>query len=546
MTAQATDLETEVLIAGGGLVGLSTAMFLGRHGVRSLVIERRQGVSVVPRAAHFHLRTLELFRQAGIEEEVARRSEEEFLPDGAIVAMDCLAGRQLANIIGSLNEGVEALSPCRRLFISQPKLEPILRRRAQADGATVLGGHEVVGFEQGSSGVTVLARDVATGEERRLHGQYLVAADGAHSRVRELLGIPLEGRGVFSNSMTIYFDADVSPYLAGKALSVIYINNPVLGGVFRFDRSCRSGFLIVNMTGDPARDPDAADAARDVSEARLTALVRSGVGVADLPVTITAVARWRATASVARRYGEGRIFLVGDAAHLMPPNGGFGSNTGIHDAHNLAWKLAWALKRSAGDGLLATYEDERRSVGQLTVEQAYSRYVARTAPYLAADDVQPIVPDFNIELGYHYRSAAIESEDAPVLLHDHPHQACGRPGTRAAHVWLRRNGSRISCLDLFGGSFVLVAASPEAGWRAAAAPFAGHGLACHCVSVDLIDTDRRFAAAYGVSESGAVLVRPDGFVSWRAPTVPADPRGALARALARTLDWPAREGALIS
>ncbi|MET0878387.1 MAG: FAD-dependent monooxygenase, partial [Tardiphaga sp.] len=189
MSTQAAGAEVPVLIAGGGLVGLSTAMFLAQHGIASLAIERLRGGSPVPRAAHFHLRTLELFRLAGVEDEVRRQSEEEFLPEGAIVAMDSLAGRKLADIIGSLNAGVEALSPCRRLFITQPGLEPILRRRARQAGAQVLEGHEIVALRQDAAGVTVTVRDVDSGAERALSGQYLVGADGAHSKVRELLGV---------------------------------------------------------------------------------------------------------------------------------------------------------------------------------------------------------------------------------------------------------------------------------------------------------------------------------------------------------------------
>ena len=142
----APNVEFPVLIAGGGLVGLSAAMFLAQQGIASLAIERLRGGSPLPRAAHFHLRTLELFRLAGIEAEVKRESERDFLPEGAIIAMDSLAGRKLADIIGSLNAGVEEVSPCRRLFITQPRLEPILRRRAEQAGAQVLQGHEVAGF----------------------------------------------------------------------------------------------------------------------------------------------------------------------------------------------------------------------------------------------------------------------------------------------------------------------------------------------------------------------------------------------------------------
>jgi 2-polyprenyl-6-methoxyphenol hydroxylase-like FAD-dependent oxidoreductase len=534
MSARAIEEDAPVLIAGGGLVGLSTAMFLAQQGIASLVIERRRGGSTLPRAAHFHLRTLELFRSAGIEEEIRRRSAEEFLPEGAIVAMDSLAGRKTADIIGRLNEGVEALSPCRKLFITQPGLEPILRRRACEAGARVLDGHEIVGIGQDSSEVSVTARDAETGVERTLRGRYMVGADGAHSKVRQWLGIPLEGRGVFSNSMTIYFEADLAPQIAGKPLSVIYVSNSTLGGIFRLAKDCQSGFLLVNTLGDPGTNPDAANAAKDVSEARLIELVRAGAGVPDLAVKITGLARWRATADVAQRYQDRRIFLAGDAAHLMPPNGGFGGNTGIHDAHNLAWKLACVLDGTAAPGLLASYEGERRPVAKLTVEQAYARYVTRTATYLNTTAFQPIVPDLDIELGYLYGSDAVRSENCDAILHDDPARTCGRPGSRAPHIWLQCDGQRLSSLDLFGTSFVLLAGPHAQAWCSAAHSAAttfGLDLGCYRIGTDFGDPEGHFEAAYGVSATGAVLIRPDGFVAWRAKAMVDDPLDAVTQAL---------------
>jgi 2-polyprenyl-6-methoxyphenol hydroxylase-like FAD-dependent oxidoreductase len=539
MVASATR-EFPVVIAGGGLIGLSTAMFLAQHGIASLAVDRLRGGSPLPRAAHFHLRTLELFRLAGIEDEVKRRSEEDFLPEGAIIAMDNLSGRKLADIIGSLNAGVEALSPCRRLFISQPSLEPILRRRAKEAGAQVLEGHSVVSVQQDATGVIATVKDIESGAEHELRTQYLVAADGAHSTVRELLGIPLDGRGVFSNSITLYFTADLSPQLGGKPLSVIYINNPVFGGFMRMNKDCQSGFIGINRVGDPLTDPDAANVAKDISETRLIEFVRAAAGVPDLAVRIDGVARWRATSDVARTFSQDRIFLAGDAAHLMPPNGGFGGNTGIHDAHNLAWKLAYVLKGLAGPKLLATYDVERRPIAKFTVEQAYTRYVTRTAPYLGATDFQPLADDFNIELGHVYQSPAILSEEGNGAVHGDPHTMHGRPGTRAPHLWLVRAGQQISTLDLFGSSFVVLAAPQGEAWcravSAAAKSFPDIPIDAYLVGrTDLQDPIGAFAEAYGLENDGAVLVRPDGFVAWRGKTLVADPRDALTRALAAVL-----------
>jgi 2-polyprenyl-6-methoxyphenol hydroxylase-like FAD-dependent oxidoreductase len=514
--------DAPVLIAGGGLVGLSAAMFLAQHGIASLAVERMTGVSPLPRAGHFHLRTWELFRAAGIEDKVRAQSEKEFLPDGAIVAMDTLAGRKLADIIPSLNEGVGAVSPCRRGFIGQPGLEPILRERAEEAGARMLWGHEIVAVAQDADGVSATARDVSTGAERVLRAKYLIAADGARSTVRRLLDIPLDGRGVFSNSVTIYFTADLWPQLGGKPLSVIYVNNPVCAGFFRLEKHCQSGFFGINLVGDPKTNPDAANAAADTSEPRMIALVRAGAGVPDLDVRIDGIARWRATSDVARRFADGRIFLVGDSAHLMPPNGGFGGNTGIHDAHNLAWKLAAVLKGEADPALLDSYDAERRPVSKFTVEQAYARYVTRTATYLGATDFEPVVDDFNIELGFLYRSAAILSEPGESKIQDDPHITRGRPGSRAPHLWIRHRGEELSTLDLFGRGFVLLSGPRGVAWREAV-----RGLPVELCTL----TAPGLALAYGIGPTGASLVRPDGFVAWRAAEAPPDARGALANAL---------------
>ena len=218
----------------------------------------------------------------------------------------------------------------------------------------------------------------------------------------------------------------------------------------------------------------------------------------DVPVTIENVMHWKAAADTAERFSWGRIFLAGDAAHVMPPNGGFGGNTGIQDAHNLAWKLALALRGIAGPELLATYDAERRPVGVFTAEQAYARYVTRTAPYLGTEGMQPVAPDLNVELGYSY--------DPAGPLHENPRESKGRPGTRAPH-FRRVDGG--STLDLFGRNFVLLAGPEASAWREAARSSPAD------LDVHRID-DTGFAEAYGITPAGATLVRPDGFVAWRA------------------------------
>jgi 2-polyprenyl-6-methoxyphenol hydroxylase-like FAD-dependent oxidoreductase len=537
-------VDASVVIAGGGLVGMASAAFLARHGVAALVVERMRGESPLPRAAHFHLRTLELLRAIGVEEDVKRQSELDFVPEGAIVSMDSLAGRKLADIIPSLNVGVDdTLSPCRRLFVTQPGLEAILRQRATEAGARVIEGTEVAAVERDDDGVTVVVRDVDSGVERRLPTTYLVGADGAHSTVRDAMQIPFDGRGVFSNSLTIYFTADLTAQMFGKPLSVVYVNNPVFGGFFRLAKDCRSGFLVVNTVGDPRTNPHAADAAKDTSTERMIEFVRAGAGIPDLDVRIDGVARWRSSTDTARRYHDGRVLLAGDAAHVMPPNGGFGGNTGVQDAYDLAWKLALVVQGVASPELLATYDAERRPVDKFTVEQAYTRYVTRTAPYLTATDLQPFVADLEIELGYIYRSPAIlaeVSDESPADLagHGDPRLTHAAPGSRAPHLWLQRDGRRRSTLDLFGRDFVVLAGPDGGAWcdAAPAAAVPGVRLAAYCVAgAELTVADDWFTEAYGVSRTGAVLVRPDGFVAWRAPAASSRPAESLTAALRTAL-----------
>jgi 2-polyprenyl-6-methoxyphenol hydroxylase-like FAD-dependent oxidoreductase len=525
--------EYPVIVTGGSLVGLTTGLLLGYHGVRALVVEHHRGTAIHPRAAQISQRTMEILRSVGIERVVREKSGEQFVQDGAVMAVDTLAGRELAHFIANLNEGVRDVSPCERVFISQSLLEPLLRSRAEELGADLRFATDVVSFDQDEDGVTAMLQNRDTGAEETVRAKYMVAADGAHSRTRERLGIAMRGHGRFSRSVTIYFRGNVTQLLRGRNLSVIYVNNPTLRGFFRFEKPFDSGFLAINALGDPA-NPNT-DVATGLTEDRARELIQVALGSSDVDVTVDSIMPWDAAAQVAEQFRSGRTFLAGDSAHVMPPNGGFGGNTGVQDAHNLAWKLAMVLRDEAAASLLDTYEPERRPVGVFTTEQAYARYVTRTAPYLGTDGMQPIVDDLNVELGYVYRSAAVCEGQPPE--HESPRTSEGRPGSRAPHVWLQRGGSRISTLDLFGRRFTLLGASDASTW-CDAAHRAGSAtrlpIDVHRIGGNDLRDEGRFAEHFGLESSGAVLVRPDGFVCWRgaseAPT-PHDAEAALTAAL---------------
>jgi 2-polyprenyl-6-methoxyphenol hydroxylase-like FAD-dependent oxidoreductase len=514
------DEEFPVLIVGGSLVGLTTAMLLGHHGVASLSAERHAGTAIHPRAGHFQLGTTELLRQLGLEQRVREKSLETYSPTGGIIAVESLAGRELATYVKELNEGVEGFSPTVRVFINQDALEPLVRERALELGATLRNRTEAVALEQDDEGVTVTLRDLDSGDERDVRAQYVVAADGNRSPMRGRLGIEMRGHKELSRSITIYFRADCADLLRDRNQGVIYVHNPELRGFFRIDRTGGTGFLVINTVGADVTQDSAIDVQSGLTEERALGYLRTAIGT-DMPMEIVDVANWRAEATCAERLREGRVFLAGDAAHVVPPNGGFGGNMGIQDARNLAWKLAAVVKGEAGPALLDTYEAERLPLCVQNVQQAYTRYATRVVPERGADDVEPPIPDIDLEIGLVMRSPAIASEEPDDgALHLHPSASGGRPGTRAPHVTLADGRST---LDLLGSQFVVLrpAGDDVDDW-------APPGAESHVIDAE------PFAEAYGLSPGGATLVRPDSVIAWRSrgPATREEIAQALARALA--------------
>jgi 2-polyprenyl-6-methoxyphenol hydroxylase-like FAD-dependent oxidoreductase len=536
----APEQEVPVLIVGGSLVGLTTSALLASHGVRHMLIERHRGTAIHPRAASFHQRTMEIFRSLGLQRTVEAAAEREFIQNGAIISVDRLSGKELACFYRSFNEGVEGLSPTSRLFITQVGLEPVLRERARELGADHHYATELASFIQDEAGVVAVLHARGGGPETRIRARYLVAADGTHSSVRAQLGVDMSGRGNFADCATIYFRADVRSLIGARSLSVVYVNQPGLLAFFRFSIGGDAGFLAVFATFDEA---GARLANQNLSVERCEDLVRSALGVsAEFPVAIDDVQPWSAGALTATAFRKGRVFLAGDAAHVMPPTGGFGGNTGIGDAHNLAWKLALVLKEAADPRLLESYERERQPLCELIVEQAYARYVKRVDPSLPTGNLPPLFDDAAIELGSIYDSDAIigdETGSGDTMLED-PRKPSGMPGTRIPHVTLERAGVPLSSHDLAEGCFVLLAGSDGGRWTDAAAalsaagkmPLKGHRIAADS---DCQSPDGRFEETMGIGALGALILRPDGVIAWRSRVPPANPTALLEEVLQRLL-----------
>lgn len=516
-----------VLVVGGALTGLSAAVFLAWHGVPCLLVECRGEVLAHPRLRGLHPRTVELFRQVGLEEAILARSA------GSAAAADLVSVRAdtLASAYerlvepGGSPEGRPDVSPCAFAPIGQDDLEVLLREHAEQLGAEVRFGTEACAVEPHADGVTVVLRDHGTGTEERVHADYVIAADGAGSAVRRALGVGSDGHGTFFHMLTAYVAADLRPALRGRQVNMAYLRRPARGTVLGLlDETAQHWFF------GTAYRPASGESIVDVTAERCGDLVRAAAGLPDVPVELLpqvpgGPARpqgFPIGARVARSYRVGRVFLAGDAAHLMPPTGALGGATCVQDAHNLAWKLAWVLDGRAGAGLLDTYHAERHPVGLRTMRQALAR--ARHRWDLPAGDDEPIEDDDAVSFGYRYSSTAALAAPVDGLLA--PQYLAGQSGTRAPHVAVEAD-TTLSTLDLYGRELVLLAGPGGDAWESAAS----HAAELWGVPVETYHLDVALAEAHGLAAGAALLVRPDGFVAWRGTGPAPDPGPTVERVL---------------
>ena len=518
-------MDVPVLIVGGGPVGLTASILLSHHGVSSLLVERHPGTAVHPKARGINARTMEMYRQHGVEADIRAAG---LPPDKAqfIVWTRALAGEEIERRVpGRQRPENQAVSPVRNCLCAQDYLEPVLRRFAErAPEAELRFNTELAAFEQDAHGVTATLLDRVTGTESRVRAPYVIAADGAQSRVRRTLGVNMVGKEDVYDSVNVLINADLRPWTEARPSALYFVERPDLKATFlTINAVDRWGFLV-NSLRDYGLSPG------DFTPERTVAMVRDAAGVPDLAVEVLGVAAWTASAHVAERYAHGRVFLAGDAAHEMPPTGGFGLNTGVQDVQNLAWKLAGVLQGWAAPSLLDTYDQERRPIGVAITEQSLANSISMgrlgRTPGLAR-------PEFLNELGMifgaSYTSSAVIPDGTPPPAVANPvtdYVPSARPGCRAPHAWLERHGERVSTIDLIGRRFTLFANGAE--WSAAARPLSARA------PLDVVSIGEG-AAAYGVEPGGAVLVRPDGYVGWRAPGHVDDASSALRTALSSLL-----------
>ncbi len=521
-------IRTPVLIVGGSLNGLSLALLLAQRRVPCLVVERHDSTSLQYKFRGISPRSMEIFRSLGIEAEIRAR---DLIDDQSayIARVKNLRDPEIAWHGVPWSDASE-LSPTTGATCDQDQLEPILKAHAERLGADVRFNTELVDLSQDDARVVARIRDRSTGKTAAVEASYLVAADGTSSPVRERLGIERHGPGVLQHWMNVIFETDLSSTLGGRTIRAVFVVD--INGTF-VPRGDGRWLMAVQYVPERGQQPDV------FTEAYCRELVRRGAGREDVKVDVVDARPWEAAARVANRYVQGRVMLLGDSAHVMPPTGGFGGNTGIQDAFNLAWKLEAVLSGVAGRDLLNTFDAERRPIADGTTAQALARLQTWFKdPSRKLPVPEPIVDDFNVIFGYRYPAGAFVADDGDPGdgLFEDPRAPSGRPGSRAPHVAVQCGHERVSTVDLFNNRWVFVAGPHGQAWQRAAIsslPGAQFDVATHRIGGDLRDVEDRWSQAYGVAADGAVLIRPDGFIAWRAR----DAAGASGPSLRRALEY---------
>jgi len=524
-------LDIPVLISGGGPVGLTASLLLSQHGVPSLLVERHPGTALTPKARGINARTMELFRQCGIEAAVRAAGLAEG-GTGLIVWTETLTGREIERRVpGRATAQSLAMTPVKNCLCAQDDLEPVIRRFAEAAGPGELRFNtEMTSFTQTADGIVGVLADRTTGEETRFRARYLIAAEGAQSKVRRALGVAMAGKEKVYDSVNILFQANLTQWVKDRPAALYFVEQEGLRATFlTINGTDRWGFLI-HSPSKYGWQPE------DFTPEFCVELIQEGIGASDIPVKVLGVSPWQASAIVADRYRVGNVFLAGDAAHEMPPTGGFGLNTGVQDVHNLAWKIAAVLRGRADESLLDSYHGERQPLGTIITQNSLANAMSmgRTERQAGVLPRREFLNEQGLIFGANYESTAVVPDGTPPAALDDAvtqYVPSARPGSRAPHVWLRRGDEEISSIDLFGPQFVLMAGAKGEAWRRAAQGVAisWPPLVTHVIGKDseISDPDGNWHSAYGIEPEGAVLVRPDGYVAWRSQTSVSNPESTL-------------------
>ena len=555
-------LGTQVLVIGGGPVGLSTALHLNAQGIDCILVEKHPSTATHPKASYFNVRTMEILRELGVAGDVYATA---MMPQG-VSFYTSICGYKLG-VLGMTDyldhvERVLASTASPGCVSSQIVLEAILKEHAErAPNVRVLFNHEKLDIEQGDTGVRATILDRASGERFRIEATYAIACEGVRSSTRDALGRKLVGPPPFGHCVNIYIDADIQSLVDEPDQALFWTSTPEATGGFIALGGDRHKYCF-----NTPYFPEHGERPEHFTEERCLAKVRAALGTDELPIKILAVGPWVLCGQVIDEYRQGRIFFGGDTAHLNIPTGGFGFNTGMQETHNLAWKMAAVLRGDAPDALLDTYHQERRPIAVFNVEKSRENAInirdvgATFGGYVPDNDEI----DLDTPKGRRQRaekSAAILKQkthflflgqeigfgywDSPLIVPDgsrhyaedhhiddpvYIYVSNARPGARAPHCWVATAAApdaRVPLQDLFGKDFVLLTYGPRStAWATDVAVPVGRTVVRHYhvgapgSDADIFDVDGAWSSVYGIDAEGAVLIRPDGHVSWRARCAP--------------------------
>ena len=523
MSTRTQDGKPRVVIVGSGPVGLAAAIELGQRSIPCVVIERNLRAGYAPRAKTTHTRTREHLRRWGISQRLIEAAPFGIDYPSNVVFVTRLAGPEIARF-----DGAFYCAPTRderysehSQWIPQYKLEAVLQAHAKTlPGVAVEYGQEFLSCDQDERGVRVRVRDLASGEERIIEAEYLVGADGSRSAVRDAIGAKMVGEYGLSRNYNIIFRAPglAAAHAHGPGIMYWQCNSDVPSLIGPMDDGDRWFFMPMQLP------PGVTYTAEQAVER-----IRVATGI-DLPYEILSSDEWVAHKLLADRYRRGRAFLVGDACHLHPPFGGFGMNMGIADGVDIGWKLAAVLQGWGGEGLLDSYEIERRAAHEFVVDAAESNH-SYLPGKLARDGIEELSPRgeqvrrevasviletkhqeffaLGVMLGYSYRGSPVVVGDGRPSRWKRSldYQPMAEPGCLAPHRWLPDGRS---LYDLFDKGFTLLAvddtAAPDLDLAAREARDAGVPLRV----VRLADPALR-----DLYQAKRALIRPDQHVAWR-------------------------------
>lgn len=575
--------ETDVLIVGSGPAGSSASALLSSYGIRNVVVTKYNWLANTPRAHITNQRTMEVFRDLGIEDEV----KEKAVPQdwmGNNVFCTSIAGEELGRLHSWGTHpkrwaDYTLASPTTMCDIPQDLVEPILVGAGARRGSKYQFDKEYLGLEQDDKGVTALIKDRLSGEEFKVRAKYLIGADGGNSKVAQDIDLPYQGQMGVGGSMNIVCKMDLSKYVAHRPSVLYWVVQPgsdvggIGMGLVRMVRPWNKWLIVWGY--------DINDSAPDVSDAMAKDIVHNLVGDATIPIEIESTSTWTVNHCYATTLQSGRVFCMGDAIHRHPPSNGLGSNTSIQDAFNLAWKLALVLKGQAAPSLLDSYQAERAPIAEQVVNRA-NKSIAEFTPIFDAlgltDTSDPeqmkanmakrkeVTPaagqqrealrksilfksyEFNchgVEMNQRYVSGAIIPDGTPEPAYTRDaelyYQATTWPGARLPHVWLGDNGHKISTLDLAGrGKFTLFTGIGGELWiEAAQALGEALGMDIRTVQIgpgrDYTDLYGEWAEAREVQDTGCLLIRPDFHVAYRSKSVTSSAKDDLEQALLKIL-----------